>query len=339
MGLRAHTKSRHCADGRPATRACHLGSRISDPSRLACLVCVGSLRDCFLPTGLAPPYEKNSLTEEIEAPSSAVLRGLGLGFLIALAASVAFGLAQTTEPNAGLAFATLGEIWQQLHPGSLEATKTTVQDYAPRLWDAGFLPALRLPALLFTVLIGFGLYRMGARWRDSTNSLSTEAEALGSEASSQPSVPHVSPRSELAQALSSCKSAFLSVGVFSGMSNVLMLTGAFFMLQIYDRVLPRRSVPTLVALAILVAVLFAFLAIIDMIRSRILVRIGASLDDFLSARVYDTIVRLPLKMGNRGDGVQPLRDLDAVRAFLSGPGPTARHADPVMLTTCFQHGR
>ena len=51
-------------------------------------------------------------------------------------------------------------------------------------------------------------------------------------------------------------------------------TGAFFMLQIYDRVLPSRSVPTLVALAILVAILFGALAIIDMIRSRILVRIG-----------------------------------------------------------------
>ncbi len=124
---------------------------------------------------------------------------------------------------------------------------------------------------------------------------------------------------------SSChlQGAFLSIGVFSGMSNVLMLTGAFFMLQIYDRILPSRSVPTLVALAILVAVLFAALFILDMIRSRILVRIGALPDDTLSARVYDTIVRLPLKMGNRGDGVQPLRDLDAVRAFLSGPGPTA----------------
>jgi ATP-binding cassette subfamily C protein PrsD len=132
-----------------------------------------------------------------------------------------------------------------------------------------------------------------------------------------------SPRSELAQALSACRSAFFSVGLFSGMSNVLMLTGAFFMLQVYDRVLPSRSVPTLVALAILVAVLFAALAIIDMIRGRLLVRIGASLDEALSARVYDTIVRLPLRLGNRGEGLQPLRDLDAVRTFLSGPGPTA----------------
>jgi len=141
--------------------------------------------------------------------------------------------------------------------------------------------------------------------------------------SSPPRMLRAALRSELAQALSFCRSAFLSIGLFSGMSNILMLTGAFFMLQIYDRVLPSRSVPTLVALAILVAVLFAFLAIFDMIRSRILVRIGASLDHALSTRVYDTIVRLPLQTGSRGDGLQPLRDLDTVRAFLSGPGPTA----------------
>ena len=107
------------------------------------------------------------------------------------------------------------------------------------------------------------------------------------------------------------------------MSNILMLTGAFFMLQIYDRVLPSRSVPTLVALAILVAGLFMAQGILDMIRGRILSRIGISFDEALSGRVYDTIVRLPLKSASRGDGLQPLRDLDAIRAFLSGQGPAA----------------
>ena len=56
-------------------------------------------------------------------------------------------------------------------------------------------------------------------------------------------------KSELAQALASCRGAFLSVGVFSAVINILMLTGSIFMLQVYDRVLPSRSVPTLVGLA------------------------------------------------------------------------------------------
>ena len=132
-----------------------------------------------------------------------------------------------------------------------------------------------------------------------------------------------SPRSELAASLVACRSAFLGVALISGLSNILMLTGAFFMLQIYDRVLPSGSVPTLVALSLLVAGLFTALGVFNVIRSRILVRIGAALDEDVSARVYDAIGRLPLKTKSQSDGLQPLRDLDTIRSFLSGMGPTA----------------
>jgi ATP-binding cassette subfamily C protein len=144
--------------------------------------------------------------------------------------------------------------------------------------------------------------------------------------------------SELAAALKSCRQAFLAIALFSGMSNILMLTGALFMLEIYDRVLPSRSVPTLVALLILAAGLYAAQGFIDAIRSRIFVRIGHSLDAALSARVYDTIVRLPLKIGGRSEGSQPIRDLDSVRGFLSGSGPVALFDlpwMPVYLAICF----
>jgi ATP-binding cassette subfamily C protein len=145
-------------------------------------------------------------------------------------------------------------------------------------------------------------------------------------------------RSELADALAACRGAFISIGLMSGMSNILMLTGAIFMLEVYDRVLPSRSVPTLVGLVILAAGLYAAQGLLDLIRARILVRIGARLDDALSGRVYETIVRLPLKVGNRADGLQPLRDLDAVRAFLSGAGPNAMFDLPwlpIYLVICF----
>jgi ATP-binding cassette subfamily C protein PrsD len=144
--------------------------------------------------------------------------------------------------------------------------------------------------------------------------------------------------SELAAALNSCRRAFLAIALFSGMSNILMLTGALFMLEVYDRVLPSRSVPTLVALLILATGLYAAQGFIDAIRSRIFVRIGQSLDAALSARIYDAIVRLPLKIGGKGDGSQPIRDLDSVRGFLSGSGPTALFDlpwMPVYLGICF----
>ena len=96
---------------------------------------------------------------------------------------------------------------------------------------------------------------------------------------------------ELAAALGACRRAFLAIALFSGMSNILMLTGSLFMLEVYDRVIPSRSVPTLVALLILASGLYAAQGIIDAIRSRILVRVGNSLDETLSLRVYDAIVR------------------------------------------------
>ncbi|HMK70085.1 MAG TPA: type I secretion system permease/ATPase [Xanthobacteraceae bacterium] len=143
---------------------------------------------------------------------------------------------------------------------------------------------------------------------------------------------------ELASALASCRRAFLAIALFSGMSNVLMLTGALFMLEIYDRILPSRSVPTLVALLILVAGLYAAQAVIDAIRSRILVRVGHSLDEAIGLRVYDAVVRLPLKIGSKGEGAQPIRDLDIVRGFLSGAGPVALFDLPwlpIYLAICF----
>ena len=68
-----------------------------------------------------------------------------------------------------------------------------------------------------------------------------------------------SAAAELSTALASCRGAFIATAVISAMSNVLMLTGAIFMLQVYDRVLPSRSVPTLIGLAILAIGLYACL--------------------------------------------------------------------------------
>jgi len=122
------------------------------------------------------------------------------------------------------------------------------------------------------------------------------------------------------------------------MSNVLMLTGAMFMLEIYDRVLPSRSVSTLIALAILAGSLYVALGLLDLIRGRILSRIGISLDEALSGRIYQTIVRLPAIVGLRNDGAAPMRDLDTVRAFLGGIGPVALFDlpwMPIYLGICF----
>ena len=142
--------------------------------------------------------------------------------------------------------------------------------------------------------------------------------------------------SELRAALGLCKSAFVGVGAFSGLINLLMLTSSLFMLEVYDRVLPSRSVPTLIGLSILAAILLIFQVLLEVTRGRLLVRIGSQLERRLSPRVYDALVRMPSKPGR--DGQQPIRDLDTIRSFMSSAGPNALFDlpwVPLYLAICF----
>ena len=95
------------------------------------------------------------------------------------------------------------------------------------------------------------------------------------------------------------------------------------MLEIYDRVLPSRNIPTLVGLSALALGLYGFLALFDLLRSRVLIRIARRLAQKLSPHVYYTIGQLVLRMRQQGDGMQPMRDLDQIKAFMSGSGPLA----------------
>ena len=145
-------------------------------------------------------------------------------------------------------------------------------------------------------------------------------------------------RSELGEALRSFRGAFIGVGLMSCIINLLYLTGSIFMLEIYDRVLPSRSVPTLIGLVILAGGLYIAQGVLDLIRGRILGRIGTALDEELNARVFHTVVRSPLMIGGRNEGLQPLRDLDNVRAFLGSQGPSALFDLPWLpfyLAICF----
>src|ERR1700740_1804486 len=144
--------------------------------------------------------------------------------------------------------------------------------------------------------------------------------------------------SELGDALRACRSAFLGVGVMSCIINLLYLTGSMFMLEVYDRVLPSRSVPTLIGLIVLAGGLYVAQGVLDLIRGRILGRIGTALDEALNGRVFETVVKLPLLVGGRNEGLQPLRDLDNVRSFLGSMGPGAVFDLPWLpfyLAICF----
>ena len=152
-----------------------------------------------------------------------------------------------------------------------------------------------------------------------------------------PSRPVERPRSDLSVALAGCRQALIGIGVFSAAINVLQLTGPVFMLEIYDRVIPGRSIPTLIGISLLAFILFGPQGLLDIVRSRVLVRIAASIDQKVSPRVYDVAAKLPLRaMTPRG--YQPLHDLDRIRSFMSTVGPAALFDLPWMplyLGICF----
>nr|WP_245436228.1 type I secretion system permease/ATPase [Mesorhizobium tamadayense] len=204
-------------------------------------------------------------------------------------------------------------------------------EFLPRSVDIATVPGWRHFSDPLTLLAGPGALPVfmavaalgllaaavrNARWRRTS-----DLPGAFPSADARSSIREPAPGSELACALRSCKAAFAGVAVFSGVSNILMLTGAMFMLQVYDRVLPSRSVPTLIAMAILAGVLFVGQAVIDLVRGRIMTRIGAELDEAVAGRVFTAVSRLPLYIGQQGDGLQPQRDLDSVRTFLSSAGP------------------
>jgi ATP-binding cassette, subfamily C, bacterial PrsD len=139
-------------------------------------------------------------------------------------------------------------------------------------------------------------------------------------------------------AVSACRGALMALALFSALINILYLTGSFYMLQVYDRVIPSRSVPTLIALSVLAGMLYAGQAALNFFRSRILLRMGRSFDERLSPRVFALIAHLPLAGRAGAAGLQPLRDLDQVRGFLAGGGPLGLFDlpwIPFYLAICF----
>ncbi|MCO6049124.1 type I secretion system permease/ATPase [Mesorhizobium sp. RP14(2022)] len=128
---------------------------------------------------------------------------------------------------------------------------------------------------------------------------------------------------ELRDALKRCKTGFFGVGLFSAMLNLLALTGSLYMLQVYDRVIPSHSVPTLVGLTLVMLLLFTAYGLLDFVRLRLMVRIANRLDRLLHKRIFAISLALPLRAGPEGASVQPIRDLDTIKGFLSSTGPTA----------------
>lgn len=103
-----------------------------------------------------------------------------------------------------------------------------------------------------------------------------------------------------------------AVAVASGLINILMLTGPLFMLQVYDRVLPSQSAATLIGLSLFALAMFVFQSVFEVIRGRLLARIGRIFADRTGPRALDLLGATPGSYG-----IQAVRDVDTLRSFAS----------------------
>lgn len=135
-------------------------------------------------------------------------------------------------------------------------------------------------------------------------------------------------------ALRRLRPAVITVGLFSALLSLLMLTGSVYMLQVYDRVLASGSVPTLVGLFAIVIVLYGFLGIYDFLRSRMLSRAARQLDLGTGPETFRAWLRSGVPGGagggqaSGGQAAQPLQDLGILRGFISGPAIVALFDTP-----------
>lgn len=125
------------------------------------------------------------------------------------------------------------------------------------------------------------------------------------------------PKNEIQRVLMMFKSTFITVGVFSAISNILMLAPSLYMLQVYDRVLQSRNETTLLMLTVMIVGAYIFMSALDLVRSFVLVRVGARFDMQLNKRVYTAAFEQNLKKSG-GNAGQALADLTNLRQFLTG---------------------
>ena len=127
------------------------------------------------------------------------------------------------------------------------------------------------------------------------------------------------PRNEIELVLLKFKKTFFTVGVFSAITNMLMLAPSIYMLQVYDRVLASANEITLAMLTVMILGAYLLLSALELIRSFVLVRVGAAFDMELNKRIYSASFEQNLKKAG-GNAGQALSDLTTIRQFLTGNG-------------------
>jgi len=147
-------------------------------------------------------------------------------------------------------------------------------------------------------------------------------------------IPRKPGTEPLSDALKACRSHLVWAAVFSALVNLLYLTPTIYMLQVYDRVVPTGGLQTLLLVSAIAVFALATLALLDWLRTRLLVRAGLRLDRLLVGRLLGRVVDLH----TQSPGSQVLREFDHVRTAVSGQGVLSLFDapwTPIYIGCCF----
>ncbi|MBS7838659.1 type I secretion system permease/ATPase [Wohlfahrtiimonas chitiniclastica] len=118
--------------------------------------------------------------------------------------------------------------------------------------------------------------------------------------------------------------------------NILALAGILFTRQVYDRVIPAESYPTLYVLfsGVFVAIIFGF--VMRKLRTRVTDLLGKRADLRISDRVFGHALRIKNTHRPRSTGtfISQIRELDSVRELLTSTTVTAFADMPFFFLFC-----
>lgn len=122
----------------------------------------------------------------------------------------------------------------------------------------------------------------------------------------------------LSRTVSACRRAIMGVAVISLFINVLMLTAPLYMMQVFDRVLSSRSTETLFFISLIAVAALMTHGLLEFIRSLAFIRVATWIERQLGGEILSRSIEGALTHG-KAPSVQGLRDIGAVRGFLTGP--------------------
>lgn len=104
--------------------------------------------------------------------------------------------------------------------------------------------------------------------------------------------------------------------------NIFVLATSFYMLAIYDKVIPTRNHMTLLMLAIGIVALMLIDAALRKTRARIIAHVGARIETVAGTATFKQLIDLPppsLEGAPVGSQVSRLREFDSIRELFTGP--------------------